>query len=155
DAQLAQAADFEEQLDVLRRFRSDEMLRIGVHDIQGELHYTAVADQLSALADTCLAKAYEIALAERDARFGRPPNLGLAVVALGKLGSQELNYPSDLDLIFVFGPTADAVLAGEASQRWTASGLAARELFAKVAQLLMLVLQIATREGVVYKIDTR
>jgi [glutamine synthetase] adenylyltransferase / [glutamine synthetase]-adenylyl-L-tyrosine phosphorylase len=153
--QLAQATDFEQQLDVLRRFRSDEMLRIGVHDVQGELHYTAVSDQLSALADACLRAAYEIAVAERNERFGRPAGLGLAVMALGKLGSEELNYHSDLDLIFVYGPSEHDHPSTDAAERWAASGLGPQEFFGKVAQLLMLVLQVGTREGIVYKIDTR
>jgi glutamate-ammonia-ligase adenylyltransferase len=155
DAMLTDASDLEQRLDVLRRYRNDEMLRIGVHDVQGELHYTKVADQLSALAEACLVKAYDVALAERVERHGHPPDEGLAVVALGKLGSEELNYHSDLDLIFVYGPSSERPSdAGEAA-RWQASGLAAHEFFGKVAQRLLMVLQVATREGFVYKIDTR
>lgn len=154
-ALLAQSDDFEERLDVLRRFRNDEMLRIGFHDIQGELHYTQVADQLSALADTCLDAAYRIALAERIERYGQPPAESLAVVALGKLGSQELNYHSDLDLLFIYGPSRDGAATAEAAARWSRGTLVPHELFGKVAQLLMLVLQLATREGIVYKIDPR
>lgn len=164
DGQLAACGDFEEKLDALRRFRSDEMLRIGVHDILGEMHYNVVADQLSALADVCLARAYAIALAERTARYGAPAGLGLAVIAMGKLGSFELNYHSDLDLIFVYGPAADAfstpvatatTALPEAVTAAESGGLSPHEFFSKVAQLLMMVLQLATREGYVYKIDTR
>ncbi|MFM7737655.1 MAG: bifunctional [glutamate--ammonia ligase]-adenylyl-L-tyrosine phosphorylase/[glutamate--ammonia-ligase] adenylyltransferase, partial [Alphaproteobacteria bacterium] len=153
DAQLVDCGDLEERLDVLRRFRNDEMLRIGVHDILGEMHYNVVADQLSALADTCLGRAYRIALEERIARHGAPPGLGLAVIAMGKLGSLELNYHSDLDLIFVYGPTSEP--PPDVPGAPAPDGLSAHEFFSKVAQLLMMVLQLATREGWVYKIDTR
>jgi glutamate-ammonia-ligase adenylyltransferase len=152
---LADAADFEQRLDVLRRFRNDEMLRIGIHDILGELHYSQVADQLSALADTCLGAAYDMAVAERVARFGHPQGESLAVVALGKLGSEELNYHSDLDLIFVYGPSDASRWDAESAERWQRSGLGAHEYFGKLGQLLLTVLQVATREGFVYKIDTR
>lgn len=154
DALLAEAPDFEARLDVLRRYRSDEFLRIGSHDVQGELHYREVSQQLSDLAEVCLERAYRIALEERRARYEPPPGLGLAVVALGKLGGRELNYHSDLDLIFIYGPTAEA----EAAERTTPApggALGPQEFFAKVAQLLLLVLQLVTREGYVYKIDTR
>ncbi len=155
DAQLADCSDFEERLDVLRRFRSEEMLRIGVHDILGEMHYNVVADQLSALADACLSRAYRIALEERIGRYGAPPGLGLAVIAMGKLGSLELNYHSDLDLIYVYGPTTEPPPEVPGAPAAGAGGLSPHEFFSKVAQLLMMVLQLATREGWVYKIDTR
>src|SRR5262249_18939323 len=63
-ARLAAAQDFEAELDTLRRFRNEEFLRIGVHDIQNELTATEVSAQLSALADVCLSQA--LALARRD-----------------------------------------------------------------------------------------
>jgi len=152
DSLLAQATDFEERLDVLRRFRNDEFLRIGSHDVAGQLHYEAVGAQLSTLAEVCLQGAYDVALAERTQRYVPPPGLALAVVALGKLGSCELNYHSDLDLIFVYGPvSADDTAPADAE----ADAGAAQEFFARLAQMLLLVLQLATREGYVYKIDTR
>ena len=149
DELLGRAADFEERLDVLRRYRSDEFLRIGSHDVAGQLHYEAVSTQLSDLAEVCLQRAYDVALAERVQRYAPPDGLALAVVALGKLGSRELNYHSDLDLIFVYGPAS-----GDAAVPPEADG-AAQEFFAKLAQMLLMVLQLATREGHVYKTDTR
>jgi len=153
DALLGEASDFEDRLDVLRRYRSDEFLRIGSHDVLGELHYDAVSAQLSGLAEVCLGRAYDIALHERRQRYAVPAGMGLAVVALGKLGSCELNYHSDLDLIFIYGPESDATPRDEGGVGGDAPG--PQEFFAKVTQLLLLVLQLATREGYVYKIDTR
>ncbi|MEW6267710.1 MAG: bifunctional [glutamate--ammonia ligase]-adenylyl-L-tyrosine phosphorylase/[glutamate--ammonia-ligase] adenylyltransferase [Thermodesulfobacteriota bacterium] len=158
DALLEQAPDFEGRLDVLRRYRNDEFLRIGSRDVFGELHYGEVSAQLSDLAEVCLSRAYDIALAERSRRYVPPPGLSLAVVALGKLGGRELNYHSDLDLIFIYGASPEAPGDGPASVEGAAEPravLGAQEFFAKVAQLLLLVLQLATREGYVYKIDTR
>jgi glutamate-ammonia-ligase adenylyltransferase len=150
DALLGRSSDFEERLDVLRRYRNDEFLRIGSHDVGGELHYEAVSAQLSSLAEVCLRRAYDVALGERVQRYAAPSGLALAVVALGKLGSRELNYHSDLDLIFVYGPAS-----GEDDARADAEHGGAQEFFAKFAQLLLMVLQLATREGHVYKTDTR
>jgi glutamate-ammonia-ligase adenylyltransferase len=151
DHLLADAADFEARLDVLRRYRNDEFLRIGSHDVAGQLHYEEVSAQLSALAEACLRRAYDVALEERAHRYTPPPGMALAVLALGKLGSCELNYHSDLDLIFVYGPTE----AAEDVPDDAPEPPGAQEFFAKAAQLLLLVLQLATREGYVYKTDTR
>src|SRR5205085_9573059 len=115
DTLLDDAADFEDRLDVLRRYRTDEFLRIGSHDVAGELHYEEVSAQLSALAEVCLQRAYAIALDERGRRYAAPPGLALAVVALGKLGGRELNYHSDLDLIFIYGPSDGATPAEAAA----------------------------------------
>jgi len=153
DGLLADAPDFESRLDLLRRFRNDEFLRIGSHDVAGELHYLQVGAQLSALAEICLTRAYDVALAERSLRYAPPRGLSLAVVALGKLGSRELNYHSDLDLIFIYGPSEGEDLRPEDAAASETPG--AQEFFARVAQLLLLVLQLATREGYVYKTDTR
>src|SRR5262249_13813637 len=148
-ARLAVAEDFESELDLLRRFRNEEFLRIGVHDIQGELRPPEVSAQLSALADVCLARA--LALAWRDVTRKLqlppdPPTEGLAVLAMGKLGGEELNYHSDLDLIFVYD-------AGDPT--WWRDRIAPHEFFTRVAQRTMSVLQTPTREGVAYRIDTR
>ena len=135
------ATDYESELDALRRFRNEEFLRIGVNDIQGVLDVFEVAEQLSDLAEACLRAALGIAtraLAERVGPFaGR-----FAVVGMGKLGGRELNYNSDLDLVFIYDGPAVA-------------GLSLHERFTKLAQRLMAVLQVTTREGYAYKIDMR
>jgi glutamate-ammonia-ligase adenylyltransferase len=148
-ARLGAAQDLESELDILRRFRTEEFLRIGVHDIQGELRPPGVSAQLSALADVCLAQALGLAWRDVTHRFELPPDPpteGLAVLAMGKLGGAELNYHSDLDLIFVYD-------AGDAG--WWRDRIAPHEFFTRVAQRAISILQTPTREGVAYRIDTR
>jgi glutamate-ammonia-ligase adenylyltransferase len=146
---LEAADDFESELDILRRFRNEEFLRIGVHDIQGELQPPEVTLQLSALADVCLAAALRLARRDVTRKLDLPPDPptdGLTVLAMGKLGGEELNYHSDLDLIFVYE-------AGDAE--WWRDRIAPHEFFTRIAQRTMSVLQTHTREGVAYRIDTR
>jgi glutamate-ammonia-ligase adenylyltransferase len=148
-ARLAAASDLETRLDELRRFRHEEFLRIGVHDLEGELEVEEASRQLSVLATVCLGAAVEIARAEVLARTGLPatsPTDGLAVLAMGKLGSGELNYNSDLDLIFVYDP---------GDPDWWAGKSPAHEFFTRVAQRAISALQTPTREGIAYRIDTR
>jgi glutamate-ammonia-ligase adenylyltransferase len=147
-ARLAAARDLESELDTLRRVRHEEFLRIGVHDIQESLDADQVAAQLTDLAETCLGAALGIARREVLARAGlagEPPGGGLAVLGMGKLGSAELNYASDLDIIFVYEPGAAAWWGGHVPH----------ELFTRLAQRTISALQTPTREGVAYRIDTR
>ena len=106
---LEQVEYFEEQLDVLRRYRNEEILRIGLDDIQGTLGQSEIASQLTLLSETCLESAYHLAVQELR-RFGRPIHrsgtvdsiANMAVVGMGKMGGEDLNYHSDLDIIFVY-----------------------------------------------------
>lgn len=150
---LLQAEDFEERLDVLRRYRNEEFLRIGLNDIHGNLGQGAIAEQLSCLAEVCLEEAYRLAMTELS-RFGRPSyqdggqkhSADLAIIGMGKLGGEELNYHSDLDIIFIYDH--QGFTDGEKQ-------LSNHEYFAKLAQKLISILSTQTREGFVYKLDTR
>jgi len=81
----------ERRLDGLRRFKRREMLRIALSDLAGEADLASVGKGLADLADACL----ETALVETDIPF--------AVIGMGKLGGRELNYSSDIDVMFVHG----------------------------------------------------
>lgn len=153
-ALLEQAADLEERLDVLRRYRNEEFLRIGMHDIYGRLDQAGIAGQLTNLAEACLAVAAGIAVREL-ARFGTPTCAGddgrerparFVVIGMGKLGGRELNYHSDLDIIYVYDH--QGMTDGVRS-------ISNHEYFAKLGQKIISILSTPTREGYAYKIDTR
>ena len=149
---LEQSGYFEDHLNILRRYRNEEFLRIGLNDIHGRMMQGEVTSQLSLLGEVCLEAAYRIAVAELQ-RFGRPirqhdggKEAGLAIIAMGKLGGEELNYHSDLDIIFVYDH--QGYTDGEKQ-------ISNHEYFAKLAQKIISILTMQTREGYVYKIDTR
>lgn len=81
-----------EMLEALRRFQSWEMLRIGACDLLDLYDLPAVTRQLSNLADSLTRAALKIAAGSPDE---------LVVIAMGKLGGRELNYSSDIDLLFL------------------------------------------------------
>ncbi len=142
---LAAAQGFEERLDALRRFRNEQFLRIGVNDLENLLRFPAVSSQLADVADVALDAAWRVAERETLRRYGLADAPGrFAVVGMGKLGSRELTYNSDLDLIFIY-------VAGESAT----GSVSVHEYFTRLAQTMMTVLQAPTREGRVYKIDTR
>jgi glutamate-ammonia-ligase adenylyltransferase len=151
---MAQAADFEERLDLLRRYRHEEFLRIGMNDIYSKLGQTEIAIQLTTLADACLKAACTVAKQEL-ARFGKPMYLDpdgsehhadFAVIGMGKMGGIELNYHSDLDIIYIYD-----------HQGYTdgIKQISNHEYFAKLGQKIIMILTTQTREGYVYKLDTR
>jgi glutamate-ammonia-ligase adenylyltransferase len=151
---LGAAADYEERLDILRRYRNEEFLRIGLTDIYGKLGQSELTYQLTGIAEVCLTAACRMAKKEL-ARFGRPmyrdPDGDLrqahfAVVAMGKMGGNELNYHSDLDIIYIYDEQGETDGDKQISNR---------EYFAKLGQKIISILTTPTREGYVYKIDTR
>ena len=81
--------DPQERLDGLRRFKRREMLHVSLRDLAGEIDVEVVGAALSDLADSAL----DAALGESPVRF--------AVIGMGKLGGRELNYSSDIDVMFV------------------------------------------------------
>jgi glutamate-ammonia-ligase adenylyltransferase len=150
---LEQCSDFEEELDLLRRYHNEEVLRIGLNDIHGRVKQKVTTSQLSLLGEACLGTAYRMAARELQ-RFGRPmyrcgeieTEASLAVIGMGKMGGGELNYHSDLDIIFVYDQQGFTIGTRQISNH---------EYFAKLAQKIITILSMQTREGYVYRIDTR
>ncbi len=156
---LAACPDFEQELDELRRFKNVETLRIGMHDLGGGLSLEEGVFQLSALAEVLLAGALSLARREARKRFGVPAlpdgrEAEFCVLGLGKLGAEELSYHADLDIIFVYSGAGDTVPPpdAEAAEFRKVSN---HEYFARVAQRLISILTTVTREGYVYRLDTR
>ena len=107
DESLSSVSDIECQLERLRQFRNEQMLRIGLHDIATDLAIEEVQDQLTILAEEVLSELYPLSLRSTLDRYGVPRHddgteAAMCVLALGSLGAKELSYASDLDLVFVF-----------------------------------------------------
>ncbi|MBK6847249.1 MAG: bifunctional [glutamate--ammonia ligase]-adenylyl-L-tyrosine phosphorylase/[glutamate--ammonia-ligase] adenylyltransferase [Proteobacteria bacterium] len=151
DRRLARAAEGEEQFGVLEQLRDEELLRIGLHDIAGDLSAQEVWSQLSELAEVLLRRLYPLVLGDVVRRHGWPCDAEgqrgeLAVIGLGKLGGREMSYGSDLDLIFIHSG---------AGQTDGAKPIDNDEFFARVAQRLLRALTTAFVRGSLYRVDTR
>ena len=143
-AALAEHADIEATLNALRRYKTEEFIRIGLHDLGGALELVQVLTQLSNLADACVQAAVDLTLAELEQKFGEIPNGQFAVIGGGKLGGREVDYNSDLDLIFVYDAGAEAQ---------SGSGLPAHDYYVRAGQKLLTYLGAPTEEGIAYKVD--
>ena len=145
----AERDSVEYRLDALRLFQHKQVVNVGLLDIGGEIDRAQAEAALSEIAEVCLEGALEIAkhqLATRRAGVPAAARDGAyLVVGMGKLGSRELSYGSDLDLIFLFDvPAQDE-----------ADALEAQEYFVSLTQRLISALQTHTIEGSCYEIDAR
>ena len=145
DAALAEARATGEGDDVpgaLRRERSAYALALAIGDLAGALPLERVTSELSGLAERSLERALACAFAERTP--GEPVR-GFAVIGLGKLGGQELNYSSDIDLIFLYDP---GTLPRRPREEPHQAAL-------RIGQRLVELLQKRTEEGYVFRVDLR
>jgi glutamate-ammonia-ligase adenylyltransferase len=139
---------------LLARFKRREYIRIMLRDVLKIAPLAETTAEISALADVLIEQAlreaetqllhrYEVP--QHTDREGRFVNTPFSILALGKLGGSELNYSSDIDLMFIFGD-------GEAPPR---APLSNREFFVRLSQLVTEILSKVTPEGPVYRIDLR
>jgi [glutamine synthetase] adenylyltransferase / [glutamine synthetase]-adenylyl-L-tyrosine phosphorylase len=143
---------------LLARFRRRELLRIYLQDIRRTHALVETTEELSNLADAILEYALNLSRQELDNRFGPPLHADergrsataeFCIMALGKLGSFELNYSSDIDLVFVY---SDDGLTSGAGERGEVTN---REYFIKLAEAVRKVVGQQVGEGAAYRVDLR
>ena len=86
----------------LRAWKSQEMLRIGYREITGLAGFVETVRDITAVAEHCVQEVYSTCFEHLAKRWGRPQT-GFGILAMGKFGGIELNYSSDIDLIFFYG----------------------------------------------------
>ena len=154
------------KLEVLRRFRRREMLRIGVRDLLRLADVRETCAALSDLAGTLIHAAYGIVNEDLRRQYGIPMHknrqgkwieTGFAVMGMGKLGGHELNYSSDVDLIYVYashdGETREP--RGRSKDKPVAVGISNEEYFEILSRELTRALVEQTKEGYVFRVDLR
>src|SRR3989475_3634838 len=139
---------------LLARFKRSEYVRIMLRDVLKIAPLAETTAEISALADVLIEDALREADSRLQRRYGTPQHLDsegrlvdtpFAVLSLGKLVGSELNYSSDVDLMYIFGD-------GKEPPRTTVSN---REYFIRLAQQVTEILSRVTREGAVFRIDLR
>jgi len=150
-AALADCADEVALKSALRRVRNREMVRIAWRDLAGWADLDETLATLSALADACIDGALAKLTGWAEARSGAPiaaegaAPARFVVIAMGKLGGRELNFSSDIDLIFAYSDD------GQTNK----SGLSNHEFFVRLGQRLINALQEQTGDGLVFRVDMR
>ncbi len=138
----------ERRMDALRRFSRREILRIGARDILGEADIVAVTGEVSMLADCLVHAAYQVAEQELRPQFKKIPKTEFTIIGLGKLGGFELNYSSDIDVMFVYREEGSCLTdRGKKTSH--------NEYFNRLAEKIVQYLSTGTSEGHLYRVDTR
>ncbi len=135
----------------LREFRHIRLGVIALHDLTGIAPVPDVLQSLSDLADVCIENAVSRAERSLAERFGHPVSedgqrQSLMVVGMGKLGGGELNFSSDVDLVF---------LHSEAGETDGNKSIDNEDYFRRVGQLAIKFLDAVTSDGFVYRVDMR
>ena len=136
---------------LLRLFRQREMLRIAVRDLAGLADLATTLEDLTALADLCIQQALAFLFQRQCLEWGTPVddqrNLQhLVVLGMGKLGAHELNFSSDIDLIFTY-PEEGRTINGIKSTSNEA-------FFLRLCRDLIKTIGANTAEGFVFRVDT-
>jgi glutamate-ammonia-ligase adenylyltransferase len=140
---------YEEVLDRLRIFASEQKFLIGVRLLAGSIDAGRAGKAFSDLADLTLDAALQAVEEEFAVRHGRVPGGLVALLGMGKLGSRELTAGSDVDLILLYDHDAAAEESdGE-------KPLAPSHYYARMTQRLIAAVSAPTAEGVLYELDLR
>ncbi|MFP5350633.1 MAG: bifunctional [glutamate--ammonia ligase]-adenylyl-L-tyrosine phosphorylase/[glutamate--ammonia-ligase] adenylyltransferase [Gammaproteobacteria bacterium] len=148
---LANVTDDAELKRRLRALRRREWVRLAWRDLGGRATLAEVMATLSGFADAMMQQALALLTARAYAQHGTPRGadgapMRLVVLALGKLGGQELNFSSDVDLIFCYPD--DGEIAG-------ARALSHHEFFLRLGQSLINALSESTADGFAFRVDMR
>ena len=139
---------------LMARFKRRALVRIMLRDVLRIASLAETTAEISALADVLIEEALHEAERLLLRRYEAPQHLDgqgrfadtpFAILSLGKLGGNELNYSSDVDLMYIFGDGIEPARAA----------ISNREYFIRLAQQVTEVLSRVTREGAVFRIDLR
>lgn len=143
----------------LARFKRRNYLRIVLKDVLGLSTLGETTFELSTLADVILTNALTFCSQELAKRYGRPqyrdaqgrivPS-GFSIISLGKLGGNELNYSSDIDLLFLYGQDGETSGGSEPD-----SAVSNKEFFVRLAHAVTRSITQPTHQGEVFRVDLR
>lgn len=141
--------DLSKPFEILKQYKEKELRRIEERDISEDTDLFTTISELSNLAEAILQQAYRIIQTNLQYEYGTPKTenykeAGFAIIGMGKLGGRELNYNSDLDLIFVYD-----------REGTTTDGMPNREYFKQFCQQLVSQMKEQDENEIVYDVDLR
>ena len=125
----------------LRRWKSQEMLRIAFREISGLAGFAETTRDITAVAERCISEVYATCFEYLASKWGRPET-GFCILAMGKFGGTELNYSSDIDVVFFYGEE------GSLNSRLTY-----REFFTRLAENIVRI--FSSTADPLFRIDVR
>ena len=146
---LAEATDFQDMLDLCRRWANDRKFQVGIQILRCLIDPQQAAAAFTAIADTVLAQMAARVAGELARAHGSVPGGAWCLLAMGKMGGGEMTVSSDLDLILIY----DAPEQTEESDG--PRPLAVSTWYARFTQRLVTALTAPTGEGALYEVDMR
>lgn len=148
------------------RWLRRELLRSGIRVMMGRCDEPEFTRELSSIAIAIIRRAVTESERPLRARFGRPlcesteeggapVEAGFCVVAMGKLGGMELNFSSDVDLVFVYSEEGQTEGVKEEGRGKARAVISNHDYFRRLSEGLIQFLTAATEEGYLYRVDTR
>jgi [glutamine synthetase] adenylyltransferase / [glutamine synthetase]-adenylyl-L-tyrosine phosphorylase len=161
---LLAAGDFSAALRRLREFKQREMLRIAARDLARLGKLVEIMQEISDVADVCLDVVWQVCHRQLLGRYGQPCHqeatghwrpTGGCVLGMGKLGGQELNYSSDVDVLFVYSEEGSVFKELPTDSETPRSALTNHQFFNRLAEAYIAEVSRMTAEGALYRIDLR
>jgi len=139
----------------VRMFKRKVLLLITLRDLMGKVDIVESMYELSLLADIIVECSLPLVRSQMKEVYGDPEEDAFSVIAVGKLGSEELNFSSDIDLLYVYGKES-----GESSGIMTSHGvlkqrISNHEYYCKLGENLNKLLSLNTEDGLAYRVDLR
>lgn len=139
----------------VRMFKKKVLLLITLRDLLGKADIVESMSELSLLADVIVAGSLALVRSQMREVYGDLEEDAFSVIAVGKLGSEELNFSSDIDLLYVYGKES-----GESSGIMTSQGILKQrisnhEYYCKLGENLNKLLSLNTEDGLTYRVDLR
>ncbi len=156
---LSRAEGFEPVAKALRDFKQKEYLRIGARDLLGLSSVEEVTAELSELASACLDEALQYSIKTNKALYGTPlytdedgavKEAVFTVIGLGKLGGGELNFSSDIDIIYIYSSDKGETTGVEGRND---ASISLHAFFVKAATILNKLISNITADGFVFRVD--
>jgi glutamate-ammonia-ligase adenylyltransferase len=148
----------------VRRFKQREMMRIAARDLARLVPTEEIVREISNVADVCLSAVLQLVLPAFEARLGRPfeqdPSGGwrasqFCVLGMGKLGGQELNYSSDVDVLFVYSDEGGVFKEPPTRKKAARPVVSNHEFYKRVAEAFVSEVGRPTPDGTLFRIDLR
>lgn len=144
----------QETMRLLRNLKKRYILRITLRDITGITDINESMSDLSILADSLIELTLNFAKNLIREKFGDIKS-DFSIISLGKLGANELNYSSDVDILSVYGLEDELSSGTLAPSLVRINRISAHEYFCKLTELLTSLLSLQTEDGLVYRVDLR
>ncbi len=146
---LRQAGDFQDVLDIVRRWTNEHKFQTGVQALRGITDGTRAGPTLAAIAESAITLTWRAVEDEFTQQHGVVPGGGMALLALGKLGGREMAHRSDLDLVFIYDHDRDASASDGPKP------LVPGVYYTRLSQRLITAITAQTGEGSLYELDMR